>query len=229
MKLYELAAQDNDRLFSPYCWRTRMALAHKGLSHETIPWRFTEKEAIAFSGQDRVPVLVDGEKTISDSWTIAQYLEAAYPDRPSLFGGAEALALTQLVNAWTDRVLHPAITPLIVTDILAHIHEKDREYFRTSREQRLGKSLEGVAADRDQKVLDLRGMLEPFRAIVRERPFLSGDRAMYADYILFGAFQWARSISPYRLLDDGDPVAAWRDRMLRLHGGIGLKATGYRV
>jgi glutathione S-transferase len=229
MKLYELAAKDDDRLFSPYCWRTRMALAHKGLSHDTIPWRFTEKEAIAFSGQDRVPVLVDDEKTISDSWTIAQYLEAAHPDRPSLFGGGEALALTQFVNTWTDRVLHPVITPLIVTDILAHIHEKDRDYFRTSREQSLGKSLEDVAAGRDQKVLDLRRTLEPFRAIVRERPFLSGDRAMYADYILFGAFQWARCISPYRLLDDDDPVAAWRDRMLRLHGGIGLKATGYPV
>ena len=229
MKLYELAAQGDDRLFSPYCWRARMALAHKGLSHETIPWRFTEKEAIAFSGQDRVPVLLDGEKTTSDSWRIAQYLEAAYPDRPSLFGGAEALALTQFVNTWTDRVLHAAITPLIITDILAHIHEKDRDYFRTSRERRLGKSLEDVAADRDQKVLDLRRTLEPFRAIVRERPFLSGDRAMYADYILFGAFQWARCISPYRLLDGGDPIAAWRDRMLRLYGGIGLKATGYPV
>jgi hypothetical protein len=75
-------------------------------------------------------------------------------------------------------------------------------------------------------VLDLCRTLEPFRAAVRER---SGDRAMYADYILFGAFQWARCISPYHLLNDGDPVAAWRDRMLRLHGGIGLKATGYPV
>jgi hypothetical protein len=52
---------------------------------------------------------------------------------------------------------------------------------------------------------------------------------MCADYILFGAFQWAGCISPYHLLDDGDPVAAWRDRMLRPYGGIGLKATGYPV
>jgi glutathione S-transferase len=100
---------------------------------------------------------------------------------------------------------------------------------RQSENCRLGKSLEDVAAGRDQKVLDLRRTLEPFRAVVRERPFLSGDRAMYADYILFGAFQWARCISPYRLLDDSDPVATWRDRMLRLHGGIGLMATGYPV
>jgi glutathione S-transferase len=229
MKLYELAAQEDDRCFSPYCWRARMALAHKDLSCETIPLRFTEKAEIAFSGQERVPVLVDGEKTISDSWTIAKYLEAAYPDRPSLFGSADALALTHFVNAWTDRVLHAAITPLVVTDILAHIPEKDRDYFRKSREQRFGKSLEEVASDRDRRVLDLREALEPFRAIVRERTYLSGDRPMYADYIFFGAFQWARCISPFRLLDDGDPVAAWRDRMLYLYDGMGLRAKGYPV
>jgi len=78
-------------------------------------------------------------------------------------------------------------------------------------------------------VLSLRQALEPFRAIVRERAYLSGDRPMYADYILFGAFQWARCISPFRLLDEGDPVAAWRERMLNLYGGLGLQAKGYAV
>lgn len=78
-------------------------------------------------------------------------------------------------------------------------------------------------------MLSLRQALEPFRAIVRERAYLSGDRPMYADYILFGAFQWARCISPFRLLDEGDPVAAWRERMLNLYGGLGLQAKGYAV
>ena len=47
LKLYELVGTDPSRPFSPFCWRTRMALAHKGLSAETIPWCFTEKDAIA--------------------------------------------------------------------------------------------------------------------------------------------------------------------------------------
>lgn len=47
LKLYELVGTDPSRPFSPFCWRTRMALAHKGLSAETIPWCFTEKSAIA--------------------------------------------------------------------------------------------------------------------------------------------------------------------------------------
>jgi hypothetical protein len=31
MQLYDLAAAEPERRFSPYCWRIKMALAHKGL------------------------------------------------------------------------------------------------------------------------------------------------------------------------------------------------------
>ena len=53
LKLYDLAAADEERRFSPYCWRIKMALAHKELDVETIPLRFVEKDAIAFSKQGR--------------------------------------------------------------------------------------------------------------------------------------------------------------------------------
>ena len=66
LKLYELVGADESRPFSPFCWRTRMALAHKGLSAETIPWCFTEKEAIAPHQSDKVPVLLDGETSVVD-------------------------------------------------------------------------------------------------------------------------------------------------------------------
>ena len=62
--LYELAGADENRRFSPYCLRARMALAHKGIEVESLPWHFTEKEAISFTGQERVPVLIDAENTI---------------------------------------------------------------------------------------------------------------------------------------------------------------------
>ena len=87
IKLYELVGTDPSRPFSPFCWRTRMALAHKGLSAETIPWCFTEKGAIAPHGSKKVPVLLDGDHAVVNSWTIANHLEDRYPDRPSLFGG----------------------------------------------------------------------------------------------------------------------------------------------
>ena len=47
LKLFELVGSETNRPFSPYCWRIRMALAHKGLDVETIAWRFTDKSAIS--------------------------------------------------------------------------------------------------------------------------------------------------------------------------------------
>ena len=79
ISLYDLAGVEADRRFSPFCWRTRMALAHKGLEVETVPWRFTETDKIAFSGQGKVPVIVDRGKTVYDSWTIADHLDVSEP------------------------------------------------------------------------------------------------------------------------------------------------------
>ena len=161
MQLYDLAGAEPERRFSPYCWRIKLALMHKGLPFDTIPWRFTDKEAIAFSGQGRVPVLVDGDHIVFDSWTIATYLEDTYADRPSLFRGEGGRAVTRFVNAWADGVLVGGILRLIVTDILAHLDEKDRAYFRETREKRLGAVLEAVSADRETNVLAFREDLGP--------------------------------------------------------------------
>jgi glutathione S-transferase len=117
LRLYDLAVADPDRRFSPYCWRTKLALAHKGLVAETVPWRFTDKDVIAFSGQGRAPVLVDGDRTVSDSWAIATYLEEAYADRPSLFGGRAGQTTTRFINSWADTIVVAGIARLILTDV----------------------------------------------------------------------------------------------------------------
>lgn len=54
MKLFDLSGEEDDRKISPYCWRIRLALAHKGLKFASVPWRAEEKDAIAFSGQGQV-------------------------------------------------------------------------------------------------------------------------------------------------------------------------------
>jgi hypothetical protein len=101
--MHDLAGADPDLRFSPYCWRIRFALAHKGLPVETIPWRFTETEAIAFSGQARVPVIRDGDKVVFDSWSIAEYLEETCP-APAIFGGPIGRSHALFINAWADSL-----------------------------------------------------------------------------------------------------------------------------
>jgi glutathione S-transferase len=228
LRLYDLAGAEPGRRFSPYCWRTRMALAHKGLAVETIPWRFTEKVEIAASGQKLVPVLVDGELWIADSWTIATYLEDTYVDTPSLFGGTAARRLTRHYSSLADGLVG-AIFPFIALDILHRVAEKDRIYFRESREKRVGMSLESFVADRDRKLPAFRASLTPLRQTLKAQPFFGGDEPLYADYAVFGPFQWARCISPFALLEDDDPVKQWRERMLDCFGGLARKAVAYDV
>jgi len=229
LELYDLAGAEEDRRFSPFCWRARLALAHKGLDAKTIPWRFTEKDRIAPSGQGRVPVLVDDGRWIADSWAIANHLEDAYPDRPSLFGGGASRALSRFYNNWTDAVLHPALNRLTVLDIWRHVHDKDKDYFRRSREERYGLTLEAVTEGREARLAGLAQTLAPLRLTLQAQPFLSGSAPLYADYIVFGAFQWVRAISDFRVLAPDDPVAAWRGRMLGLYDGLAGKAKGYPV
>jgi glutathione S-transferase len=226
-QLYDLAGAQSERRFSPYCWRTKFALAHKGLAFDTIPWRFTDKDLIAFSGQGRVPVLVDGDRVIFDSWMIATYLEDTYPDRPSLFRGDGGRAAARFINAWADTVVNGALARLIVTDILAVLHDKDRAYFRETREKRFGAALEAVVADRDARVDVFRESLGPLRAILAAQPYLGGEVPLYADYIVFGCFQWARCASPFRLLLNDDPVRTWCGRLLAAFDSLAQEAPGY--
>jgi hypothetical protein len=75
----------------------------------------------------------------------------------------------------------------------------------------------------------VRGALEPVRPVLVQHKFVSGKGPGFADYILFGAFQWARCVSPLRLLEPDDPVYAWRERMLDLWDGYGRQAKGFPV
>jgi glutathione S-transferase len=226
LKLYDLAGAESERRFSPYCWRVRMAIAHKGLDVETIPWRFSDKDVLTPSGQGKVPVLVHGDKWIPESWDIAEYLEETFPDRPSLFGGPMGKSLSRLYANMGD-VMAAQIVRMVLIDIYDRLDEKDKPYFRESREQRFGMPLEKVVEGREQRLEAFRESLLPLRMTLRKQRFFGGDSPLYADYALFGQFQWARCISPFALLADDDPVKEWRDRLLIAFGGLAKAAPAY--
>ena len=224
MKLYDLAGAEDDLRFSPNCWRIKMALEHKGLAAETVPWRFVEKDVIAFSRQKAVPVLVDGDKSVSDSWEIARYLDNAYSERPSLFAGSAGEGLALFVKFWCEQTLNRIILRIILPDLFRSLHEKDKAYFRESREARFGTTLEQYALPSEEGVLLLRDAISPMRATLQRQPYLAGAQPTFADYIVFGSFQWARAVSPAALLEAGDPVFEWRERLLDAFGGFARNA-----
>lgn len=225
--LYDLAAADG-RCFSPNCWRTSMALAHKGLDWTSRPTRFTEIAQIAGGGHKTVPVLDDDGTVVGDSWKIAEHLEARYPDRLSLFGGETGKRLAWFVQQWTISQLHAPILRMIVADIHDRLAPADQPYFRESREKRLGgRTLEAVQGERESALPAFRAALAPLRLTFESQAFLGGAAPTYADYVVFGPFQWARTMSPFRLLAHDDPVAGWLARCLDLYGGLARRHAAF--
>lgn len=223
MMMHDLAGADADLRFSPYCWSVKFALAHKGLSVETIPWRFTEKAVIAFSGQKLVPVIRDGERVVSDSWKIAEYLEETHPE-PALFGTGAACAHALFIRHWADAVMVPGIARCIVRDIWEIADPRDKPYFRETREAWLGSSLEQLHADRDQHAGVFRASLGPVRSVLKTQPFLGGTSPTYADHMVAGMLMWARCASRFPMLTDDDSVGTWFGRMMDQYGGLGRSA-----
>jgi glutathione S-transferase len=221
--LYDLAGADPDIRFSPYCWRTRFALAHKGVPVETVPWRFTDTDVIAFSGQAKVPVIRDDGKVVFDSWLIAEYLEDQYSGA-TLFGCPTGQGHARFINAWADAVLVAGIARFIIRDLFDIIDPKDRAYFRTSREARFGTTLEAVQTGRESRLASFRDLLTPIRLVLRGQEWLGGAAPSYADHIVAGTLMWPRCASRFELLASDDPVTAWLQRVLGLYGGLGLKA-----
>ena len=172
--LYELQGT-NDRRFSPYAWRSKLALAHKGLTpDEIVPAKFTEKAKIEFSGQGRTPILVDGDKVVPDSWAIACNLEDTYPDRPSLFGGEASRGLAKFLNAYADGVILGGIARQILWDVFQNVDTVDRDYFRETRQGRFGKTIEEIRDNRDQERPTWEAILAALRATLKDQPFFCG-------------------------------------------------------
>ena len=222
LELWELGGRDDCR-FSTFSWRTRLALHHKGLSFAVHPVAVSDKAAIGFSGQGKVPILKHDGRVIPDSWAIALYLEKEFPERPTLFGGEIGQTLTHVFNVWADRELMPALIPFLMRDVLDCVGEADGAHLRLQIESAMKKTLEDLSAGREQAVQAFRRKLQPVRKALETRNFLGGAAPAYADYVLFGLLQWARVISPAEVLEDGDAVAAWFERVLDLYDGVGRK------
>lgn len=223
--MYDLAGADPDLRFSPPCWATKMSMKHKGLEFETIPWRFTDKDVIAFSGQGRVPVLIDGEREVHDSWQIALYLDETYPENP-LMKSDTLRTSARFTKAWVDNAVQPAIFPLILFDIYNCIHEKDKDYFRETREKRVGMPLDQVCSDKEKQFEILAQALKPLEETVSENKFLGGEAPSYADYVVFGRLQWARVVisQPFNPTANDGPIADWFARLLELYDGFAAQS-----
>ncbi len=74
---------------------------------------------------------------------------------------------------------------------------------------------------REDRLEAFRSSLQPLRQSLKSAPYLAGDRPMYADYIVLGAFLWAKAVIGFPLLAAGDAVQTWLQRCCDLYDGLG--------
>jgi glutathione S-transferase len=212
--LYELCGAEPDRLFSAYSWRARLTLGFKGLDFENRPTPFTQIPKALDGIHKTVPVLIDGETTVAESFAICFHLDDVYPDTPSVFGGNGGRENAALIDNLIVTGLYPTITRMIILDIHNRLAPEDAAYFRQSREKRFGMSLEDVQRGRDKERQKFATLLKPYRRRLEETPYLGGERLLYADIALAASFCWAKATSSYDTMNGDDLLQDWFDRVL---------------
>jgi len=219
IQLYDLAGADPRFLFSPFSWRVRMALLHKGLEFDVLPWRFSARESIAESGYQSVPVIRDGETWVGDSWEIACYLDRRYPARPLLMPPPSGEAHARLVAALCGTLVFPAAVPIGVYQAWRLLDADSQSYFRASREAMFNSRLEDLFADETHGPAQLAAALKPFDEVLANCAYLGGSSATYADFLLFGILKWLDIVSAYAPLDRATPSGRWFTRLEEDYGG----------
>lgn len=211
--LYDLCGADEARRFSPYCWRIKRAMLHKGLSYETIAVPFKGISMIEGNTANTVPMLRHGETIVTDSFAIAEYLDETFPETPLLFDGEDSRALCRFIEAWVYSALHPGIVRMVVNDIHDILDDENQRYFRETRERSLKTTLEVAHAERDEHKAGFQKNLLALDLMLRQQPFIGGQTPNFADFIVYGTLKWPAECSDYNILPEKVRIKDWYESL----------------
>jgi maleylacetoacetate isomerase/maleylpyruvate isomerase len=118
-------------------YRVRIALALKGLAYDYIPVHLARNEHLLegftqLSASSLVPLLKDGDKLLSQSLAIIEYLEETHPTPPLLPGDALARARVRALTLDVACEIHPLnnlrVLRYLVHDLKVSEDDKNRWY-----------------------------------------------------------------------------------------------------
>jgi glutathione S-transferase len=191
--------------FSTNVERVALALAHKGLEVESVVISYEDRSpVIEVSGQELVPVLVDGDEVIPDSVRILRYLETRWPDPPLFPGEPARRAELAVFLDWFNEVwkLHP-------NTIEEELERDDPDEERVA-----------------PHAARMRASLDRFEAMLDGRDHLFGDDFSAADCAAFPFLKYGKLRDPdddelfHRILEDNlrlegnhPRLSAWIDRV----------------
>ena len=188
--------------FSTNVERVALALAHKRIEVDSV-WidPADRSEVVRISGQELVPVLVDGDRVVADSTAILEHLEGRFPEPPLYPADPARRTELRLFVDWFNKVWKAP--PNLIVDEEAKV-EPNRERIAELEAQ-------------------LVGSLPLFEDLLAGRDFLFGNELSAADVAAFPFLKYAL------LWEDGDPdrfheilrdTQRLDDRFPRLEGWI---------
>jgi glutathione S-transferase len=156
--------------FSTNVERIALALAHKGIEVEYVEIDPDDRsEVVRVSGQELVPVLVDGDRVVSNSPAILDYLEERFPEQPLYPADPARRAELRLFLDWFNQLWKRP------PNLIAAEEEKpepDRERI----------------AELEQRITDA---LPVFEGLLAGRNYLFGDELTAADVTAFPFLKYA--------------------------------------
>jgi glutathione S-transferase len=178
--------------------RVALALAYKGLEVESVAVDPGDRSPVrAVSGQDLVPVLIDGDEVIADSTRILHHLERSFPDPPPLFPADPAAAAeVEVFLDWFNRAWKRE--PNLITGAL--------------------QGGNGSAADIERWSARIRGRLDIFEGLLTGREHLFGAFGA-ADCAAWPFLRYAVAIEPdddelfHRVLHERMPLEPRHGRL----------------
>ncbi|MFC4254694.1 glutathione S-transferase family protein [Altererythrobacter xixiisoli] len=219
--LYDLQLASGATI-SPFVWATKLALGHKGFDPDIVPGGFTGIAERTGGKTERLPAIVDKGEWILDSWLIAEHLDAAYPDRPTLIGDPGIRPSAQMNEAW---LWQNAVGPWMTCYLVAYRDRslpQDHDYVTSTRERMFGnRKLEDIIVGREDRLPQISANLELLRSTLRENPWFGGETPNYTDHRLLACFLWLASVCDTPALVEDDPLRDWIDRGFDLYGGLG--------
>ncbi|KAF8630569.1 hypothetical protein AX17_005381 [Amanita inopinata Kibby_2008] len=238
--LYDFPSKVIGGPWNPNTWRTRFTLNYKGIPYRTEWIQYTEIERVCKekgippsttkadgSPSYTLPSIWDTEANVgvSDSHSIAVYLDKAFPDKPRVIPpGTEALqtAFIQSLGSYVN-----AMRPFTIPATLALIdHEPSYEYFYKTRSAMFGQDLKTMgpsdAAARDDILKKTMEGLNSLDQILQKSsgPYIMDGTISFADFALGSWLKWVQLI----LGKDSDAWKAivtwnegrWAERLGRL-------------
>lgn len=97
---------------SPFSRKVRLSLAEKRIEVELVEERFWEKDTdfLRRNPAGKVPILKMGNRTMSDSTAICEYLEETHPTPPLLPSGPDSRYEVRRLVAWFDDKFNSEVT-----------------------------------------------------------------------------------------------------------------------